>query len=153
MQKSGVQLKSFGIVSLLSTAIILTTSAADWPTWRGPNRDDVCTETGLLKDWPKDGPPLAWKATGFGEGFSTLAIAGDHIFTIGQRGPSTFVVALNVADGSPMWRSEEHTSELQSHSFISYAVFCLKKKNRQNIKYTSLTCGSDTRLVTLKIHT
>ena len=27
-------------------------------------------------------------------------------------------------------RSEEHTSELQSHSFISYAVFCLKKKNK-----------------------
>ena len=30
-------------------------------------------------------------------------------------------------------RSEEHTSELQSHSFISYAVFCLKKKKKQNI--------------------
>ena len=29
-------------------------------------------------------------------------------------------------------RSEEHTSELQSHSFISYAVFCLKKKNKNN---------------------
>ena len=29
-------------------------------------------------------------------------------------------------------RSEEHTSELQSHSFISYAVFCLKKKKRLN---------------------
>src|ERR1051326_9317315 len=27
-------------------------------------------------------------------------------------------------------RSEEHTSELQSHSFISYAVFCLKKKKK-----------------------
>ena len=35
-------------------------------------------------------------------------------------------------NGTPMGRSEEHTSELQSHSFISYAVFCLKKKNSTN---------------------
>jgi outer membrane protein assembly factor BamB len=103
MQKSGAQLKSLGLASLLSLTTILGTSAADWPTWRGPNRDDLCTETGLLKDWPKDGPPLVWKATGLGEGFSTLAISGGHIFTIGQRGPSTFVVALNVSDGSPLW--------------------------------------------------
>src|ERR1051326_9224982 len=32
----------------------------------------------------------------------------------------------------PRHRSEEHTSELQSHSFISYAVFCLKKKNKKH---------------------
>ena len=31
-------------------------------------------------------------------------------------------------------RSEEHTSELQSHSFISYAVFCLKKKKKKKTK-------------------
>ena len=41
-------------------------AASDWPQWRGPHRDALCTETGLLKDWPKDGPPLAWKGTDIG---------------------------------------------------------------------------------------
>ncbi|HYV34373.1 MAG TPA: hypothetical protein VE988_01635, partial [Gemmataceae bacterium] len=41
----------------------------DWPQWQGPDRTAVSKETGLLKTWPKDGPPLLWKATGCGEGF------------------------------------------------------------------------------------
>lgn len=47
--------------------------AADWPQWRGPNRDGISPETGLLKEWPKDGPPLAWKITNLGTGFSPVA--------------------------------------------------------------------------------
>src|SRR3546814_7361067 len=38
--------------------------------------------------------------------------------------------------GDPICRSEEHTSELQSLMRISYAVFCLKKKNQQPTKHT-----------------
>ena len=38
--------------------------ADDWPQWQGPNRNAISKETGLLKEWPKDGPPLAWKITG-----------------------------------------------------------------------------------------
>ena len=42
-----------------------------------------------------------------------------------------FVPLLKIANSKKLfWRSEEHTSELQSHSFISYAVFCLKKKKQ-----------------------
>jgi outer membrane protein assembly factor BamB len=103
MQKPGVQLNSIGLITLLATATLLNAPAADWPGWRGPNRDDLCSETGLLKEWPKDGPPLVWKATGLGEGYSTVSISGEHIFTIGQRGPSSFVVALKVSDGSSDW--------------------------------------------------
>lgn len=103
MQKSGMQLNSLGLASLLLIVNFPGASAADWPGWRGPNRDDLCSETGLLKDWPKDGPPLVWKATGLGEGYSTVSISGEHIYTIGERGPSSFVVALKVADGSSVW--------------------------------------------------
>src|SRR3546814_4760767 len=39
--------------------------------------------------------------------------------------------AMGMAD---IWRSEEHTSELQSLMRISYAVFCLKKKNNSTTK-------------------
>src|SRR5688500_3677038 len=62
--------------------------AGDWPQWRGANRDNVSTETGLLKRWPKDGPPLAWKSTGVGEGYSSVSVAGGRIFTMGDGNDS-----------------------------------------------------------------
>ena len=74
-------------------------SAPEWPQWRGPNRDAVAKESGLLTQWPEAGPPLAWKATGLGGGFSSLAIAGGRIFTLGDRQGSQQVVAMNLADG------------------------------------------------------
>ena len=39
-----------------------TAFAEDWPAFRGPNRDGISKETGLLKTWSKDGPPIAWTA-------------------------------------------------------------------------------------------
>ena len=46
-----------------------------WPQWRCPSRDNVSTETGLLKKWPGDGPPLVWRAEGIGEGIAYVSIA------------------------------------------------------------------------------
>ena len=45
--------------------------AADWPQWRGPNRDGISQETGLLQDWPKAGPPQVWRVSGVGGAPST----------------------------------------------------------------------------------
>src|SRR5262245_45522643 len=53
-------------------------SASDWPGWRGPSRDGVSSETGLLTTWPENGPRKLWE-TPTGEGFSSLAIAGGRI--------------------------------------------------------------------------
>jgi len=53
---------------------------ADWPQWRGPNRDGVCSETGLLKSWPADGPKLLWETTGFGLGYSSMAIVDGRLY-------------------------------------------------------------------------
>ena len=46
-------------------------SAADWPQWRGPQRDGISQETGLLKEWPKAGPKLLWTVDKAGSGYST----------------------------------------------------------------------------------
>jgi hypothetical protein len=76
----------------LAAALVLfmagtfSASSSDWPQWRGPNRDGISTETGLLKKWPDVGPPLAWKATGLGAGHSTVSISKGRIFTAGDRG-------------------------------------------------------------------
>jgi outer membrane protein assembly factor BamB len=77
--------------------------AQDWPQWRGPNRDGISQETGLLKQWPADGPPLIWKAKGAGSGYSSMAIANGRLYTMGLRGEREYVVAFDVATGKEVW--------------------------------------------------
>ena len=80
--------------------------AADWPQWRGPERNGVSPETGLLKEWPKDGPKLLWQAKAVGSGYATPAVAGDRVYLLGNEGlDNEFVAALAVADGQQAWRT------------------------------------------------
>lgn len=76
----------------------------DWPQFRGPGRDGISRETGLLLDWPADGPPELWR-TPLGEGYSGIAVVDGRLFTLfGDRG-SEYAVALDGADGSELWRA------------------------------------------------
>jgi outer membrane protein assembly factor BamB len=79
--------------------------AGDWPQWRGPNRDGISPETGLLEAWPKGGPPLLWKIAGLGEGYSSAAIAADRLFIQGQRGDEEYVLAFDANTGKQLWRA------------------------------------------------
>jgi outer membrane protein assembly factor BamB len=76
---------------------------AEWPQWRGPNRDGISKETGLLKQWPAAGPPLAWKTTGAGRGYSSLAASKGRLYTLGLRGDKEFVVAFDQKTGREVW--------------------------------------------------
>jgi hypothetical protein len=58
--------------------------AADSPQFRGPNRDGILPEQGLLKQWPDSGPAVAWVATGIGKGYSSVSIADGKIYTTGM---------------------------------------------------------------------
>ena len=78
----------------------------DWAQWRGPKRDGISIEKGLLQQWPEGGPKLVWKTNGIGEGFSSTSIYGDRIFTTGDKGSDSFVVALNRKDGRPLWTAK-----------------------------------------------
>ena len=75
----------------------------DWPQWQGPNRDAISKETGLLKEWPKDGPPLAWKITGIGGGDSAPSIAAGRIYGMSNRGEDEVVWARSEKDGKEIW--------------------------------------------------
>jgi hypothetical protein len=74
-------------VPFLACAFLIaaTVTAADWPGFRGPNRDGLCTETGLLKQWPKDGPPQVWAAKNLGTGWGTPSVAYGRIYGFGNR--------------------------------------------------------------------
>ena len=74
-----------GLAALLAGASVTIQALDDWPQWRGPRRDGVSAERGLLKAWPESGPPLAWKATGAGQGYSSFAVAGGRLYTLGAR--------------------------------------------------------------------
>ena len=96
------------IVSILSLVVFVSSVATaqtsgDWPQWRGPNRDGISKETGLLKQWPAQGPPLVWKTTGAGNGYSSLAISGGRIFTMGARGNNEYIIAFDEATGKEVW--------------------------------------------------
>src|SRR4051812_13191075 len=78
---------------------------ADWPQWRGPHRDGISPDKGLLGEWPDGGPPLAWKAQGIGHGFSSVSIAGSKIFTMGDSSDSSFIYALDL-DGKVLWSAK-----------------------------------------------
>ena len=89
-----------GICVLSSTSL----HAADWPQWRGPQRDGVSKETGLLKEWPKEGPKLLWQVKDIGYGFSTPAVIGDRLYLLGNKGTDNeFVQARSVTDGKEIW--------------------------------------------------
>jgi outer membrane protein assembly factor BamB len=96
-----VSLRIAVIAAALCTAV--PAGAADWPGFRGPNRDGLCTETGLLRQWPKDGPKQVWTAKNLGLGFGTPSIADGKIFGVGTRDEKDGVWALKEADGSELW--------------------------------------------------
>src|SRR5258706_1124683 len=69
----------------------------DWYQFRGPDRNGISKETGLLKSWPEAGPPRLWEAHGVGSGFAAVSVSGDKGFTQGNRDDGkSYVIAINI---------------------------------------------------------
>jgi outer membrane protein assembly factor BamB len=75
----------------------------DWPQWRGPDRNGISKETGLLRQWDAAGPVRLWSTRDIGAGYGSMAIAGDRIYVQGLKGRESGVSALNRADGKVIW--------------------------------------------------
>jgi len=97
---------------VLTAACVLTLPAVvsnramdDWPQWRGPNRDGKSAEKGLLKNWPAGGPPLAWQATGAGEGYSSFAVSNGRLYTLGAKSGTEYLIAYDAASGKRLWEA------------------------------------------------
>ena len=98
------------IFAVFVSLVTASVRAADWPTFRGPNRTAVSPETGLLKSWPTDGPPLVWTAPGAGRGYSSLAIENGKIYTLGDGitadDPDEYLLAFDEKTGAPLWKTK-----------------------------------------------
>ncbi len=77
--------------------------ADDWPQFRGPLRDGVSRETGLLKSWPSGGPKRLWLASTLGAGYSAPAIVAGKLFIMGQRDDAQWLLCLGANDGRELW--------------------------------------------------
>ena len=97
--------------TLLLTATLLavqlsSANAEDWPQWRGPERNGISAETGLLRQWPAQGPKLIWQQNAIGFGYSTPSVVGERLYLISNEGnEDEFVQAHAVADGKQVWRT------------------------------------------------
>ncbi|UCD50414.1 MAG: PQQ-like beta-propeller repeat protein [Phycisphaerales bacterium] len=92
-------------LSLLGVLLCGTlTVAADWPQFRGPDRDGKSEEMGLLQEWPAEGPALLWEAEGLGEGYSSAAIAQGAVYITGMIDDEGYVFAFDL-DGRPKWKT------------------------------------------------
>ncbi|MFQ5865239.1 MAG: PQQ-binding-like beta-propeller repeat protein [bacterium] len=78
-------------------------SKYDWPQWRGPNRDGISKETGLLKNWPKAGPKVLWRIP-FGDGFSGISVSQGRAYTMYAKRKDEYVVCLDASTGREIWR-------------------------------------------------
>ncbi len=78
----------------------------DWPQWRGPNRDDISAETGLLDEWPEAGPQLLWRFDNGGVGYAGFAVVDDRLYTMGANESREFVLCLDASNGKEIWKRE-----------------------------------------------
>jgi outer membrane protein assembly factor BamB len=105
------------VVVALCLALASPALTADWPQFRGPNRDGVSTETGLLRAWPQGGPKLLW-STAVGQGYAAAAIHGGRVyFNDYDESTGDFLVrCLTLAQGKELWRFKESRRIRPNHA-------------------------------------
>lgn len=89
--------------TLALCALASTALATDWPQLRGPQRDGISRETGLLQSWPASGPTVLWKVP-VGEGYSHLAVFDGRLFTLYGMGSNDYAAAYDASTGRPLWK-------------------------------------------------
>jgi outer membrane protein assembly factor BamB len=109
--------RSLATLGALATlcSIAASSQTSDWHQWRGPNRDGKSAETGLLKSWPAEGPPLAWHTAEAGVGYSSFSSANGRLYTLGDRDETGFVIALDAATGKRLWATPNGPSYYNSY--------------------------------------
>lgn len=89
--------------------------AADWPQWRGADHSGISRETGWQTDWPAEGPRTLWKAS-LGVGFSSFAVVGNRVFTLGHAEGQDTVFCLETTTGKVLWK-HAYPAELEPYLY------------------------------------
>ena len=95
-----------GVVGLVGISLVVEKSAGDdWLQWRGANRADRSNETGLLQQWPEDGPKQQWLFDQAGLGYAGFSIVDGNLYTMGLEGSEEFALCIDAETGKEKWRT------------------------------------------------
>lgn len=92
------------VLLLLAQDGLIATPESGWAQWRGPRRDGISHEKGLLQAWTEGGPKLLWKIEGLGRGWSSPIVTGGRLFITGDVGEEVVLYAFDL-EGKPLWKS------------------------------------------------
>jgi outer membrane protein assembly factor BamB len=92
-----------GFLFTLSFFTIVAQNSKEWPCFHGLDRTNKSADTGLLKEWPKNGPQLLWSISGLGEGYSSVIIAAGFLYTEGRSGDQTTAFCFDLS-GKTVWK-------------------------------------------------
>ncbi|WP_395092604.1 PQQ-binding-like beta-propeller repeat protein [Armatimonas sp.] len=99
-----MNIRGIALVALALTAVGTMAKADDWAQWRGPKRDGISQEKGLLKAWPASGPKLLWQVKDIGSGYSTPVVVGTRLYVLSNEGlENEFVRAYSTTNGKLIW--------------------------------------------------
>ena len=101
------------VISMLFLAAAMAQTAS-WPAFNGVNHDNISTDKGLLKSWPKEGPKLLWKFDKCGKGYASVSVADNMIFTAGDSKGKTLITAFDM-NGKVIWQAENGKSWTASY--------------------------------------
>ena len=87
-----------------SILVVAPAAAADWPQWRGPNRDAKATGFEAPATWPKT-LTKKWSVK-IGDGVATPALVGDKLYTFSRQDGDEIIRCLNTADGKELWNDK-----------------------------------------------
>lgn len=99
------------ITSIAITLLATWVKAEDWPQFQGPRGDGTSPETGLLREWPKEGPTVLWRVK-IEQGWGSPSVAGDDVvlaWSDDLRGGKESAVCLSAATGTEKWRHSWNT--------------------------------------------
>lgn len=114
----------------------------NWPCFHGADRTNKSAETGLLKEWPADGPALIWTVTGLGDGYSSISVGDGLIYTQGQSGNQSYVFCYDLS-GKLVWKkpngqawatslswATSYTGSRSTPTYDNRVVYCLSEAGR-----------------------
>jgi len=102
---AGEALSSGAVVAGASVDGLIASPEPGWPQWRGPRRDGISDEEGLLPRWPESGPRLLWKVDGLGRGWSSPIVVAGQVYVTGDVEDDLVLFAFDAA-GTPQWQAK-----------------------------------------------
>ena len=90
--------------------------ADDWPSFLGPQGNGISRETGLLNEWPADGPPVLWKKK-VGEGYAAPAVLGQRLIFFHRKDDQEIIECVHPETGVTLWTHAYETHFVDPYGY------------------------------------